>query len=214
MGGLYENAARSFIIANNRAEAMACVQEATTLYNNNGNFAASAKLLEDISTLLEKQGLIEDAAEALRKAADCYEADVLPFARKEALIRLAEFLAKHSVYGEAGTIYEQVATEFLNNEKLRSRLMEYWYLAVFCKVGAGDIIDCRQSLEKYSMNQPEFERTREYRFCHSLLACWEGNDVVKLQENCQTFQKITPFNDWQLLVLESLYKRMGEDDLT
>jgi hypothetical protein len=53
------------------------------------------------------------------------------------MIRLAEFLAKHGVYSEAATIYEQVATDFLNDEKLRSRLLEYWYLAEFCKVGYG-----------------------------------------------------------------------------
>lgn len=83
-GSLFENAAKCFINAKNisifflmifyftfsiqnarqfltyfEEEAGNCAEQATKIFNENGNFAQSAKLLEDLSALYEKQENIE-----------------------------------------------------------------------------------------------------------------------------------------------------------
>ncbi|KAK1939836.1 putative SNAP protein [Babesia divergens] len=179
------------------------LMRAANLYNAQGRFAQSGRILSNAADGFRERGDHKNAIDLYYKAAEFYELDEYgKVACSQIRMKYADLVSQYTEkYTEAIRIYE---TEGYKN--LKNQLLQYGVKDIFLKAGllhvAGcDATDAQIAFDKYSAAEPKFAASREGRFLKAIIDACEAEDATQFQQVVEEFDSISKLDPWKVHVL-------------
>uniref|UniRef100_A0A8C4XDT6 N-ethylmaleimide-sensitive factor attachment protein, beta b n=1 Tax=Erpetoichthys calabaricus TaxID=27687 RepID=A0A8C4XDT6_ERPCA len=161
------DSATSFVDAGNAykkadpQEAINCLNAAIDIYTDMGRFTIAAKHHITIAEIYESELVdIEKAIAHYEQAADYYKGEESNSSANKCLLKVASYGAQLEQYQKAIEIYEQVATNTMDNPLLKYSAKEYFFKAALCHFIV-DELNAKLAVEKYEEMFPAFSDSRE-----------------------------------------------------
>ncbi|XP_059668106.1 alpha-soluble NSF attachment protein-like [Cornus florida] len=202
-----------------RKQAIAWLDKAVSMFLDIGRFHMAARYCKEIGELFEVEQNFEQAIVYFERSAELFESEEATSLANQCKFKVAQFSAQLAQYPKAIKIYEEVARLSLNVNLLKYGVKGHLLNAGICQLCKGDVVATTNALERYQDLDPNFSRTREYKFLADLASAVDEEDVAKFTEVIKEFDSMTPLDAWKttllLRVKESLKaKELEEDDLT
>ncbi|GFE54817.1 WW domain containing protein [Babesia ovis] len=189
---------------------------AANIYNRQGRFSQSGRILKNAAEAFEQKGDHNNAIDLYLKASDYYELDEFgKVAGSQTRMKYAELASQYAgKYTEAIKIYE---TE--GHKNLKNQLLQYGVKDIFLKAGllhlaACDATDAQIAFTKYEAADPKFASSREGRFLKALIDACEAEDAAMFQQAVVEYDGISRLDPWKVQMLvkikESLPQVRGE----
>jgi alpha-soluble NSF attachment protein len=113
-------ASKAFLKSDQR-RAVACLQQAVSLYTDMGRLGMAARQLREIGEVLEKEGNKEESIMFYEQAADLFATENSTSEANKCNLKIAQFAAELERYPQAIKIYEDVARTCVDNNLLKYR---------------------------------------------------------------------------------------------
>lgn len=193
--------------------AISALSKAVDCYTDMGRFAMAAKQEQAIGEIYETELVdLPKACEAYTQAADWYQGEESSSSANKALLKVAAFSAQLENYDRAIEIYEQVATQAIDNNLLKWGAREYFLKAGLCQMATGDILTARRAADRYKEIFPSFQDTRESKFLEDLLTAVEEEDVEKFTNVVAEYDSMTRLDAWYTTILLRIKKQLQEEE--
>lgn len=182
--------------------AVDALQTAAGFLTESGRFAIAAKHLMSVGEIYEKDIVdLDKAMDAYQQAADYFKGEESGSSANKALIKVAHMAAQGEKYDRAVEIFEEVATQMVDNQLLKWSAKEYFLKAGLCRMCMGDFIGTKVSSERYEGMYAGFRDTRENKLLKDLSAAGEENNADKLTAFIQEYDAISPLDPWMTTIL-------------
>ncbi|AFZ80632.1 soluble nsf attachment protein SNAP, putative [Theileria equi strain WA] len=186
---------------------------ATTIYNTQGRFAQSGRILKKAAEHFEENSDPENAIKFYKKAAESFELDEYgKTSGSQCLLKFADLSSLHpdlpslksNAYIDAIKIYEEEG-----KKNTRNSLLQYGVRDLFLKAGllhilAVDITDARIAHKKYINTDPKFENSREDKFLNGLIEAYEALDVAEFTKILRDYDGISKLDPWKISILSKV----------
>jgi alpha-soluble NSF attachment protein len=196
------------------AEAVKKWEQAVDIFNSDGAFGRSAKLLKSSAELLE-ENLSDEAsrkacAQMYAKAADFFEMDEYGKSNLSACnIKVAEFKARDGELYEAAQIYEKEGEKALGNTLLQYGAKDHFLKAGILHLAMGDSVTVEVSVDRYRSMDPKFAGSREGKLLDDLAKAFKANDVDQFIEKLGEYDDVTPLDAWKTEMLVKAKKHLS-----
>ncbi|XP_005991172.1 beta-soluble NSF attachment protein isoform X1 [Latimeria chalumnae] len=214
------DAATSFVDAGNAykkadpQEAISCLNAAIDIYTDMGRFTIAAKHHITIAEIYESELVdIEKAIAHYEQSADYYKGEESNSSANKCLLKVAGYAAQLEQYQKAIEIYEQVATNTMDNPLLKYSAKEYFFRAGLCHFIV-DELNAKLAVEKYEEMFPAFSDSRECKLLKKLLEAYEEQNSEAYTEAVKEFDSISRLDQWLTTMLLRIKKSIqGDGDL-
>jgi alpha-soluble NSF attachment protein len=192
------------------AEAVKKWEQAVDIFNSDGAFGRSAKLLKSSAELLEESGEWKTCAEMYAKAAEFFEMDEYGKSNLSACkIKVAEYKARDGELYEAAQIYEKEGEKALGNTLLQYGAKDHFLKAGILHLAMGDSVTVEVSVDRYRSMDPKFAGSREGKLLDDLSKAFKANDVDQFIEKLGEYDDVTPLDAWKTEMLVKAKKHLS-----
>lgn len=213
-------AAKAFLKADQR-RAVACLQQAVSLYTDMGRLGMAARQLREIAEVLEKEGNKEESIMFYEQAADLFATENSLSEANKCNLKIAQFAAELERYPQAIGIYEEVARGCVENNLLKYSAKGHLLNAGICQLCCADLTTIRNALERYRDIDLNFDNSREANFLTTLADALETGDVEAFTTAVAEFDSLTRLDAWKTTLLVRVKRKITsregldeEEDLT
>lgn len=140
------------------------MKQGIEFYTDEGRFSIAAKHQKELAELYEDQKDLDNAIASYQTAADFYEGEGSASSANQCLLKVALFSAQLERYDKAIELYEQIATQSIDNNLLKWSVKDYFLRAGLCHLAKGDIVAAKRALERYTEMDATFSSQRECKF--------------------------------------------------
>ncbi|XP_038823758.1 beta-soluble NSF attachment protein-like isoform X2 [Salvelinus namaycush] len=208
---MYARAANMFKMAKNWTEAINCINAAIDIYTDMGRFTIAAKHHITIAEVYESELVdIEKAIAHYEQAADYYKGEESNSSANKCLLKVGHYSAQLEQYPKAIEIYEQVATNTMDNPLLKYNAKEYFFKASLCHFIV-DELNAKLAIEKYEEMFPAFADSRECKLLKKLLDAHEEQNCEAFTEAVKEFDSISRLDQWLTTMLLRIKKTIQGD---
>uniref|UniRef100_A0A8K9UT80 Beta-soluble NSF attachment protein n=1 Tax=Oncorhynchus mykiss TaxID=8022 RepID=A0A8K9UT80_ONCMY len=211
------DSATSFVDAGNAykkadpQEAINCINAAIDIYTDMGRFTIAAKHHITIAEVYESELVdIEKAIAHYEQAADYYKGEESNSSANKCLLKVGHYSAQLEQYPKAIEIYEQVATNTMDNPLLKYNAKEYFFKASLCHFIV-DELNAKLAIEKYEEMFPAFADSRECKLLKKLLDAHEEQNCEAFTEAVKEFDSISRLDQWLTTMLLRIKKTIQGD---
>uniref|UniRef100_A0A3P8Y9J2 N-ethylmaleimide-sensitive factor attachment protein, beta b n=1 Tax=Esox lucius TaxID=8010 RepID=A0A3P8Y9J2_ESOLU len=211
------DSATSFVDAGNAykkadpQEAINCLNAAIDIYTDMGRFTIAAKHHITIAEVYESELVdIEKAIAHYEQAADYYKGEESNSSANKCLLKVGHYSAQLEQYPKAIEIYEQVATNTMDNPLLKYNAKEYFFKASLCHFIV-DELNAKLAIEKYEEMFPAFADSRECKLLKKLLDAHEEQNCEAFTEAVKEFDSISRLDQWLTTMLLRIKKTIQGD---
>jgi len=192
--------------------AVQCMKQGIEFYTEEGRFSIAAKHQKELAELYEDQSDLDNAIVAYQTAADYYEGENSASAANQCLLKVALFSAQLERYEKAIELYEQIATQSIDNNLLKWSVKDYFLRAGLCHLAKADVVATERALQRYEEMDATFASQRECKLLHSLLEAVKNSDVEAFTNAVVEFDSISPLDSWKTSILLKVKNAIKEDD--
>lgn len=146
------------------SDSVMCMKQGIEFYTDEGRFSIAAKHQKELAELYEDQKDLDNAIASYQTAADFYEGEGSASSANQCLLKVALFSAQLERYDKAIELYEQIATQSIDNNLLKWSVKDYFLRAGLCHLAKGDIVAAKRALERYTEMDATFSSQRECKF--------------------------------------------------
>jgi len=198
-------------------------EKAVAIYDRNGRFQNSGKLLLSIAEMYEAERLNhKEVKEYYKRAAEKFDLDDHGKSNfTKCNLKVAEYAAKDGELQEAIRIFESEGDKALQNNLLQYGAKDHFFKAGVLHLASGDTVTINLSVEKYRSLDPRFASSREGELLGALAEAYEARDVDVFMDKLQDYDSITRLSPWHTEFLVKVKESMkgpegadGELDLT
>jgi len=185
-------------------------EKAISIYNANGKFQQSGKLLLQIAELFENERLHHDQTkDYYRRAAEMFDLDEHSKSnRSKCLLKVAEYSAKDGEIQEAIKLFEAEGEKALQVTTLAFGAKEHFLKAGILHLVQGDTVSINLAVDRYSALDPRFGGSREGELLQNLAEAFEGQDVDAFVEKLQDYDQVTKLDPWKTEMLVKVKESM------
>uniref|UniRef100_A0A8L0DP56 Beta-soluble NSF attachment protein n=1 Tax=Oncorhynchus mykiss TaxID=8022 RepID=A0A8L0DP56_ONCMY len=213
------DSATSFVDAGNAykkadpQEAINCINAAIDIYTDMGRFTIAAKHHITIAEVYESE-LVD--IEKVRNTSILGPMLFLMFlslslsSANKCLLKVGHYSAQLEQYPKAIEIYEQVATNTMDNPLLKYNAKEYFFKASLCHFIV-DELNAKLAIEKYEEMFPAFADSRECKLLKKLLDAHEEQNCEAFTEAVKEFDSISRLDQWLTTMLLRIKKTIQGD---
>uniref|UniRef100_A0A674C0Y5 Beta-soluble NSF attachment protein-like n=1 Tax=Salmo trutta TaxID=8032 RepID=A0A674C0Y5_SALTR len=213
------DSATSFVDAGNAykkadpQEAINCINAAIDIYTDMGRFTIAAKHHITIAEVYESELVdIEKAIAHYEQAADYYKGEESNSSANKCLLKVGHYSAQLEQYPKAIEIYEQVATNTMDNPLLKYNAKEYFFKASLCHFIVDELnAKVLLSLLMYEEMFPAFADSRECKLLKKLLDAHEEQNCEAFTEAVKEFDSISRLDQWLTTMLLRIKKTIQGD---
>jgi alpha-soluble NSF attachment protein len=193
------------------ADAVPHFERAITIFNANGRFQNSAKLLKQIAETYETERVqYTEAREYYKRAAEMFDMDDHGKSNySKCMLKVAEYCAKDEQYQEAITIFEQEANKALGNNLLQYGAKEHLLKAGILHLVVGDTVTVNNKVEEYRSLDPRFASSREGELFAGLAEAFNEPDGEKFSDVLFEYDKVTKLDAWKTEFLVKAKEKMS-----
>uniref|UniRef100_A0A6Q2X691 N-ethylmaleimide-sensitive factor attachment protein, beta b n=1 Tax=Esox lucius TaxID=8010 RepID=A0A6Q2X691_ESOLU len=206
------DSATSFVDAGNAykkadpQEAINCLNAAIDIYTDMGRFTIAAKHHITIAEVYESE-LVD--IEKVHTPPPRY-VSVSSSSANKCLLKVGHYSAQLEQYPKAIEIYEQVATNTMDNPLLKYNAKEYFFKASLCHFIV-DELNAKLAIEKYEEMFPAFADSRECKLLKKLLDAHEEQNCEAFTEAVKEFDSISRLDQWLTTMLLRIKKTIQGD---
>uniref|UniRef100_A0A8C7RTV6 N-ethylmaleimide-sensitive factor attachment protein, beta a n=1 Tax=Oncorhynchus mykiss TaxID=8022 RepID=A0A8C7RTV6_ONCMY len=199
------DSATSFVDAGNAykkadpQEAINCLNAAIDIYTDMGRFTIAAKHHITIAEVYESE-LVD-----IEKVRNTHKTSA-----NKCLLKVGHYSAQLEQYPKAIEIYEQVATNTMDNPLLKYNAKEYFFKASLCHFIV-DELNAKLAIEKYEEMFPAFADSRECKLLKKLLDAHEEQNCEAFTEAVKEFDSISRLDQWLTTMLLRIKKTIQGD---
>lgn len=193
--------------------AVQCMKQGIEFYVEEGRFSIAAKHQKELAELFEEQADLDNAIAAYQTAADFYEGENSASAANQCLLKVALFSAQLERYDKAIELYEQIATQSIDNNLLKWSVKDYFLRAGLCHLAKGDIVAAEHALERYTDMDATFSSQRECKFLTELVNAVKNCDVEAFTNAVVEFDSISPLDSWKTSILLKVKNSIKDEDV-
>ncbi|XP_046886579.1 N-ethylmaleimide-sensitive factor attachment protein, beta a [Hypomesus transpacificus] len=211
------DSATSFVDAGNAykkadpQEAINCLNAAIDIYTDMGRFTIAAKHHITIAEVYESELVdIEKAIAHYEQAADYYKGEESNSSANKCLLKVGHYSAQLEQYQKAIEIYEQVATNTMDNPLLKYNAKEYFFKASLCHFIV-DELNAKLAIEKYEEMFPAFADSRECKLLKKLLDAHEEQNCEAFTEAVKEYDSVSRLDQWLTTMLLRIKKTIQGD---
>uniref|UniRef100_A0A8K9V3Z8 Beta-soluble NSF attachment protein n=1 Tax=Oncorhynchus mykiss TaxID=8022 RepID=A0A8K9V3Z8_ONCMY len=176
-----------------------------------GRFTIAAKHHITIAEVYESELVdIEKAIAHYEQAADYYKGEESNSSANKCLLKVGHYSAQLEQYPKAIEIYEQVATNTMDNPLLKYNAKEYFFKASLCHFIV-DELNAKLAIEKYEEMFPAFADSRECKLLKKLLDAHEEQNCEAFTEAVKEFDSISRLDQWLTTMLLRIKKTIQGD---
>ncbi|ORM41685.1 Choline-phosphate cytidylyltransferase [Babesia sp. Xinjiang] len=194
-------------------EHLEVLMRAANLYNRQGRFSQSGRIMKNAADDFEAKGDHVNAIECYLKASEFYELDEFgKVAGSQARLKYAELASQYAgKYTEAIKIYE---TE--GHKNLKNQLLQYGVKDIFLKAGllhlaACDVTDAQIAYTKYTTADSKFASSREGRFLKAIIDACDAEDAEMFQQAIVEFDAISKLDPWKVQILVKIKATLPQE---
>ncbi|XP_055719367.1 beta-soluble NSF attachment protein-like isoform X1 [Salvelinus fontinalis] len=220
-------------------EAINCLNAAIDIYTDMGRFTIAAKHHITIAEVYESElvdiekvrnthktrahthtelhmnntlcvCLVAQAIAHYEQAADYYKGEESNSSANKCLLKVGHYSAQLEQYPKAIEIYEQVATNTMDNPLLKYNAKEYFFKASLCHFIV-DELNAKLAIEKYEEMFPAFADSRECKLLKKLLDAHEEQNCEAFTEAVKEFDSISRLDQWLTTMLLRIKKTIQGD---
>ncbi|PSC74185.1 Alpha-soluble NSF attachment 2 [Micractinium conductrix] len=213
-------AAKAFLKVDQR-RAVACLQQAVSLYTDMGRLGMAARQLREIAEVLEKEGDKEESIMFYEQAADLFATENSQSEANKCNLKIAQFAAELERYPQAIGIYESVARGCVDNNLLKYSAKGHLLNAGICQLCSADVATIRAALDRYRDIDLNFDNSREANFLAALADALDEGDIEAFTNAVAEFDSLTRLDAWKTALLVRVKRKLTsrqedveEEDLT
>lgn len=181
--------------------------------NQNGQFRRAANFTNDLAELYEQVGDFKAAADSYEQAGDYFSTDHAEALASKAYLKSADLTASSKDYKKAIELYDPIILLLSNNALSRWGLKDLYLKVILCVLAMEDAIEGLKRLEKYLVDDPAFEQTREYKLLAAVLAAIEQGDEEAFLDAVFDFDQIQKLDKLKTqLLLKAKEMVVAHDD--
>jgi len=196
----------------NYKESVAALEKALSLYTTDGRFGMAAKYEKEIAEIYENNNDVKNAIPHYETAAQYFEGENSTSTANGCLLKVAHFAAEAQDYKKAITIFEDVSKASINNKLLQYSVKEYLFKAALCNLCAGDIVEAKKALGRYTSMDMNFSTSREFKLISTLTDAVENSDEEAFDNALEEFTHITPMDQWKTSLLSIMQDKIRKGD--
>uniref|UniRef100_A0A4W5QBX1 N-ethylmaleimide-sensitive factor attachment protein, beta a n=1 Tax=Hucho hucho TaxID=62062 RepID=A0A4W5QBX1_9TELE len=214
------DSATSFVDAGNAykkadpQEAINCLNAAIDIYTDMRRYGTHTKCAHTHRTPYEQYFMcVSPVAQAIahyEQAADYYKGEESNSSANKCLLKVGHYSAQLEQYPKAIEIYEQVATNTMDNPLLKYNAKEYFFKASLCHFIV-DELNAKLAIEKYEEMFPAFADSRECKLLKKLLDAHEEQNCEAFTEAVKEFDSISRLDQWLTTMLLRIKKTIQGD---
>ena len=192
------------------AECCRCLDEAKSLYAQEGRLSECAKLAKRRAEIFEKAEIIDLMLESYAEAAELFDGEDQKGETRNCKLKIAHYKAlieEKDAICEAIEIYEDVAKESLESNLLKWSVKQYYLKALLAALVLAanqlgkTVDDVREKRAEYCSLDATFEETREDNLIVGCIDAIEEGDLEAFATACNEFDEITKLDSWQTTLL-------------
>eukprot|EP00922_Rhytidocystis_sp_ex-Travisia-forbesii_P033698 GHVS01050037.1.p1 GENE.GHVS01050037.1~~GHVS01050037.1.p1 ORF type:complete len:302 (-),score=61.98 GHVS01050037.1:314-1219(-) len=193
------------------ADAVEHYGRAVAIYNSQGRFSQSGKMLKSVAELYEAEGDMTHACKFYKEAADMFDMDEYGKAQfTQCILKYADFVARYEEkYEEAIKAYEEEGRKALRNNLIQFGAKEHFLKAGILLLIIGDVIDAKVNVEKYEELDPRLETSREGKLLRKLLVAYEAGNAEDFVKSIQEYDSITRLDPWKVHFLYKIREALA-----
>jgi alpha-soluble NSF attachment protein len=195
-----------------KTDVLRALHKAVEYFTAMGRLSMAAKNLREVGETLEKEGKKQDSIEFFRQAGDLFSGEEQTSEANKCRLKVAQFSAELGQYGEAISIYEDVAKRCVDNNLLKYSAKGYLLNAGICHLCASDVMAFKGALERYEDIDLNFQGSREGNLFKDLAEASEAGDVDKFTDAIAEFDSMTRLDQWKTTLLLRAKKRIEARD--
>eukprot|EP00922_Rhytidocystis_sp_ex-Travisia-forbesii_P006450 GHVS01009365.1.p1 GENE.GHVS01009365.1~~GHVS01009365.1.p1 ORF type:complete len:340 (-),score=76.64 GHVS01009365.1:20-943(-) len=182
------------------ADAVEYYGKAVAIYNVQGRFSQSGKLLKSIAEMFEEEGNMILSSDYFKKAADLFEMDEYGKSQfSQCILKYADFVSRHQdKYEEAIKVYESEGKKALRNNLIQFGAKEHFLKAGILLLVSGDIVDAKVNAEKYEELDPRLATSREGKLLRELVEAYDSANAEKFVHSIQEYDNVTRLDPWKV----------------
>jgi alpha-soluble NSF attachment protein len=196
----------------NVTTAVMCMKQGIEFYTEEGRFSIAAKHQKELAELYEDQSDLESAISAYQTAADYYEGEGSTSAASSCLLKVALFSAQLERFDKAIELYEQIATQSIDNNLLKWSVKDYFLRAGLCHLAKGDVVAGERAVERYMDMDATFSSQRECKFLQELVNACKNYDVEAFTNGVVEFDSISKLDSWKTSILLKIKNSIKDED--
>lgn len=192
------------------AECCRCLDEAKSLYAQEGRLSECAKLAKRRAEIFEKAEIIDLMLESYAEASELFDGEDQKGETRNCKLKIAHYKAlieEKDAINEAIEIYEEVAKESLESNLLKWSVKQYYLKALLAALvlaanNLGKTVDdVREKRAEYCSLDATFEETREDNLIVGCTDAIDEGDLEAFATACNEFDEITKLDSWQTTLL-------------
>eukprot|EP01096_Ripella_sp_DP13-Kostka_P005548 TRINITY_DN1895_c0_g1_i1.p1 TRINITY_DN1895_c0_g1~~TRINITY_DN1895_c0_g1_i1.p1 ORF type:complete len:294 (+),score=143.70 TRINITY_DN1895_c0_g1_i1:51-932(+) len=184
--------------------------KAIELYSEEGRFTTAAKYHKELAESFEEAGDIDNAIVHFEAAAELYDGDSSEAHGNQCKLKVAHLAAEKGDYKKAIGIFEETATQSLNNRIRKYNVKEYYLKAGICYLCLGDTVALRNALNRYRAQDYTFASQRESALLDKLIAAVDDFDSDEFSRALGEFNSISPMDNWKVDRLVKVKRDLDE----
>jgi len=230
-GDTYVKAAEYWLQAQSKHDAATCYSEAATCYRKTspsgaiqcletsikifaeeGRWSMAARTQKEVAEIYEKELDLPNAITAYQKAADYYEGENSVQSANACLLQVALFSAQIEKYDRAIQVFDQLATNCLDNSLTKWNFREHAFKATLCQLANTDIVNAKRFIEKYSGLGPDFASSREAKVLNEVIGALENHDVESFTNSVADYDSVNRLDPWKSSILLRIKNSIKEEE--
>lgn len=174
-------------------------EKAVSIYNSNGRFQNSGKLLLSIAEMYEAERLSHtEVKEYYKRAAEMFDLDDHGKSNfTKCNLKVAEYAAKDGELQEAIRIFEAEGEKALQNNLLQYGAKDHFFRAGILHLVSGDSVTVNLAVEKYRSIDPRFASSREGELMSALAEAFEARDLDLFMDKLHDYDSVTKLDAWK-----------------
>eukprot|EP00922_Rhytidocystis_sp_ex-Travisia-forbesii_P033699 GHVS01050038.1.p1 GENE.GHVS01050038.1~~GHVS01050038.1.p1 ORF type:complete len:303 (-),score=47.56 GHVS01050038.1:459-1367(-) len=193
------------------SDAVEYYRKAVAMYNVQGRFSQSGKLLKSIAEMYEEEGDTIESASCYKEAADLFDMDEYGKSQfTQCILKYADFVSRYQdKYEEAIKVYEGEGRKALRNNLIQFGAKEHFLKAAILLLASGDIVDTKVNMEKYEELDPRLATSREGKLLRELLEAYETANAEKFVHSIQEYDSVTRLDPWKVHFLYKIREALA-----
>nr|CAA58050.1 SNAP-type protein [Doryteuthis pealeii]prf//2106379A SNAP-type protein [Doryteuthis pealeii] len=190
-------------------ESINCLLKAVEIYTDMGRFTIAAKHHITVAEIYENElADIEQAMSHYERAADYYKGEESNSAANKCFLKVAQYSAQLEQYQKAIDIYEQVASNCMENALLKYSAKDHFFRAALCHM-CNDIVNAKLVIPKYEEMFPAFSDSRECNLLKSVLDSMDNVD--EFTKAVADYDSISRLDQWLTMMFLRIKNQITEE---
>eukprot|EP00123_Amoebidium_parasiticum_P014222 comp22401_c1_seq2/m.33461 comp22401_c1_seq2/g.33461 ORF comp22401_c1_seq2/g.33461 comp22401_c1_seq2/m.33461 type:complete len:173 (-) comp22401_c1_seq2:70-588(-) len=150
------------------------------------------------------------ACAAYEQAAQWFEGENSRSAAHKGYSKVGLFAAQIGDYEYAADVFEKIGFEAVDDPLLKWGARDHLLRAGMCRLCIADLVALRQALDRYLVQCPMWQDSRECLFLEALARACEDGDVLAFTQAVGSYDAVTRLDNWATHMLLTT-KRMLPD---